>query len=1083
VTSTADNYYNEAEFYNSYSNPNTAATAQNPTIVPQTGAPIVQFTEPVAGQAATTAFSTITLESLSQVEASYPRQAATATVTLTGTVTAGDTALIELFNGVLPNGSQLVSTLVVSADTLATVAARLVSNINNGGVLNGIYGVTAVSSGGASPVITISWPGPVGNFTAVASWSQNSNATVVVGGTITSTDVLRLAINSANLPTNAYMLTLGGTATTGDVVTLTVLNQSLVGGSAKVTFTVATATLTAIATGIAAAINASAALTAIGMSANGSNGVVYVTWGSAYGTASIQSVFTRTSTETITLAAVVNAPAGPLTPSPAPGQTITIGGTVTTGDVLSVTINASGLQPATVLTYTALNTDTTSTIATAFASLINNNVQLQSAAFVATAASNVVTVGWNEIAGSVGWASNVAGVPSESATQVSNPSTVLLSLVAATSTATVAAAFNTQVNANVILKAAGVTSSNNSSTNTVTWNAGLNPLTITSILNGTETATIGGTVTAADVLTITVTDPGLAYGSLALVYIALSTDTTTTIATAFKNLINNSTALAAIGVTATSSAAVLSIASTSMNQTTYTQSVMGAGTETITLAAGATETITVTYAPNYSIVVGGSATNGDVVAADFAGALFAPGELLTLGGSATQGDVLTLTIAGNSLPDSPVSIPYTVGATPTLTTVGAGLVTAINSNLSMIAAGFNAVQYTFSGTQHIHFSYPASIGTLVFSSAVSSGATETITFGAASKLPPAFAQTTVTTSESTANIAAGLNTAINAQNTLKYLGITSTVSSSTVSITAPGIEADTSISTWTNGNETLTLGGSTTTGDVINFTVTNANISGGSHNVQYAVVSGDTTLTLLATHVAAAIAADATLTAQGFGATSSSAVVTVTYPVRIGPTTFAADANGVETATITGTATNGDTLNITVTDAGLSGGSTTVIATVTTSESVTSMATAVKAAINASAALTAIGVTATSSVGVVSITSTSVNKTTYTQSVTGGMTETITLASTLTETTTLAGTTETVSGTAESGSEILTPTTPMSGGAGPIIPLDNFPFTLANYFQGLDIASGSTQWMRAGIPYLVDYESTANLVAAGAAIK
>lgn len=95
--------------------------------------------------------------------------------------------------------------------------------------------------------------------------------------------------------------------------------------------------------------------------------------------------------------------------------------------------------------------------------------------------------------------------------------------------------------------------------------------------------------------------------------------------------------------------------------------------------------------------------------------------------------------------------------------------------------------------------------------------------------------------------------------------------------------------------------------------------------------------------------------------------------------------------TFGGTATNGDTVNFIVNNAGLSGGTVTLPISITTSESTTSMATALAAAINANGGLTAQNITATSSGAVVTITNTSTHPTSYNYNITGAATETVLL--------------------------------------------------------------------------------------------
>lgn len=98
--------------------------------------------------------------------------------------------------------------------------------------------------------------------------------------------------------------------------------------------------------------------------------------------------------------------------------------------------------------------------------------------------------------------------------------------------------------------------------------------------NRTAVVTVGGTVTAGNVGTITVNDAALSGGTKANSYTVVGGDTLTTIATGLANAINGDTSLSAIGVTALAVGTTVLMSSTSANQTSYTVSVTG----TLTLA-------------------------------------------------------------------------------------------------------------------------------------------------------------------------------------------------------------------------------------------------------------------------------------------------------------------------------------------------------------------------------------------------------------------------------------------------------------------------------------------------------------------
>jgi len=105
--------------------------------------------------------------------------------------------------------------------------------------------------------------------------------------------------------------------------------------------------------------------------------------------------------------------------------------------------------------------------------------------------------------------------------------------------------------------------------------------------------------------------------------------------------------------------------------------------------------------------------------------------------------------------------------------------------------------------------------------------------------------------------------------------------------------------------------------------------------------------------------------------------------------------NGTQTIVIGGTKTTGDVLTITSLDAGLSGGKEATPYTVQSTDTLTSIATGLAAAINADTHLSGISVSATSSSTVVFVKSASTNLTTYQQSVSTGATETLGLSTSI----------------------------------------------------------------------------------------
>src|SRR5579863_2240886 len=111
------------------------SSAQNPLLVPD-------FYQPVAlnGQIIKESPNTYLGQS------AYQRTAATDTVTVAGTVTAGDQFTIKLAHGVFTNygGTQAVTITTTATPTDGTVASQLVAAVANNAVLAS-FGVTATN--------------------------------------------------------------------------------------------------------------------------------------------------------------------------------------------------------------------------------------------------------------------------------------------------------------------------------------------------------------------------------------------------------------------------------------------------------------------------------------------------------------------------------------------------------------------------------------------------------------------------------------------------------------------------------------------------------------------------------------------------------------------------------------------------------------------------------------------------------------------------------------------------------------------------------------------------------------------------
>lgn len=120
-----------------------------------------------------------------QFLAANPRVNASATVTVGGTAASGDVATVTLTNPVwknanlgISNGSIAVSYTLGASDTLDSVAEGLASAINQSSAAPFVVATAELG------VLTISWPGPVGNFTTLAQSATGALTLTLSAGTL-----------------------------------------------------------------------------------------------------------------------------------------------------------------------------------------------------------------------------------------------------------------------------------------------------------------------------------------------------------------------------------------------------------------------------------------------------------------------------------------------------------------------------------------------------------------------------------------------------------------------------------------------------------------------------------------------------------------------------------------------------------------------------------------------------------------------------------------------------------------------------------------------------------------------------------
>ena len=404
---------------------------------------------------------------------------------------------------------------------------------------------------------------------------------------------------SQPLSAQSDVVTITGTAVAGDVVGLFVGDS----GNYSFYYTVQLGdALSDIATHLASTLNANATMQQLGDFAVAAGDTVTM---SSNDNSAIFAGISGTDAICTTKSAVVQ------------NQVYTVGGTVTTGDTVTIVTAASALgnQGA---TYTVMSGDTLSSIAAGLAAAVNANSTLSSNGITATSSGPVVSVTSNYFETLVTWFYNGS---TETLTEVQRNGAMrgwdyqynsLGHVTKATDPMTRTFSYEYAMNQIDLLQTTETQAGDNFLIGAWTYNSQHRPLTytdgsgqvttytynssgqLTSITDansnvtsltytGTGSATIGGSKTTGDVVTITVHDAGLSGGQKSKSYTVLSGDTLTSIAAALTSAINADTDLQGIGVSATSSGTAITMLSTSTNVTSYTESTSGGATETITL--------------------------------------------------------------------------------------------------------------------------------------------------------------------------------------------------------------------------------------------------------------------------------------------------------------------------------------------------------------------------------------------------------------------------------------------------------------------------------------------------------------------
>lgn len=543
-----------------------------------------------------------------------PRTIATATVTLGGSATTGDTAFIEISAGIFKGNAQQASTLVVAGDTLATIAARLVDAINSNPAFQKA-GITAeLNVVSSNQVISVYWPGPVSQLAVIQGYANKNSKTITYSGSVTVGDTCYVTIANANSARNA-LIALSGSVTTSDVNTVTFSHPALSNGTKAITYTSAGGnTLSDVASGLATAINGDSTLSGLGIVATAVGANLFLTWGVSANGLTASFAASRAATETLTAAAVAGSAPSYLGPAQVGSYTITVGGSATTGDIVSATIYCASMQNPITVQYTVQGGDTTALIAQGLANAINASTQLDLVSMTAVRSGSVLTITWLQFqSGAVSMKTAVRGVSTEAGTTTSPVLSRTVSYLTITSDTTtlIATGIKNAINADPILAQWGIPATSSGAVVTILYNGNLRPMTIsTSFSSGaTEaaaiassqyapTATIGGTITAGDKVGITVNSGEFLDGAQTVTYTVVGGDTTTTIAAALVALLNQVTDMVQNGYSCSNSGAVITFAAegTDPNLTVTAPAVTGAATETVTIGTSGTvgtETFTV----------------------------------------------------------------------------------------------------------------------------------------------------------------------------------------------------------------------------------------------------------------------------------------------------------------------------------------------------------------------------------------------------------------------------------------------------------------------------------------------------------
>lgn len=586
------------------------------------------------------------------------------TVNVGGAATAGDKITLTMTSSGVTGSPISITYTVTAADKPATIAANLAAQVNSNSQLNA-SGISASVSGAAITLYAPTSLSPYPAWTASIAPSQSGIAaseTVSISSVPLTNNTFQfikaaqmVASSKFSIPQLGYLYRGLPDAADSLPPLQAALDQLAVSLSAGLQKIATANAFTSDPTGSALQKKLSVLLSAdqVGATMNLINGSeVFVSPLAAFPTG--------VSLLTVT--------------------TLTVGGTATAGDKLTLTLISPAMSQSPINIFHIVSTnDNPDSIAPAMASRINSNSTLTAAGISATSSGAVIT------------------------------------LFAPTSI-------------------------------TPLWTAGIAPariagfvtetvkLSVPQSFNFINTATMEGTASGGDTITLTVRSSAVTGSPMSIVHSVSAADTPLSIASDLAAQINSDSALSSAGISASATGPVISMsAPTSLNPyPVWTQAVTpahagGVATEKVTLSGALTFNGLMTYSvmskqqvtgaspaflkavnllynqfqeifsQNLSFLASSNAYSVSLSESPLSVDIppVPPGQVtfvttLTVGGTPKAGDTLTVTMTSSGVTGSPVSVVYPVTSIDTLNSIAKNIALLVNSNPHLSAAGITA---------------------------------------------------------------------------------------------------------------------------------------------------------------------------------------------------------------------------------------------------------------------------------------------------------------------------------------------------------------------------------------------------------